>query len=115
LAAHSIADVVGKGTPDPAAMEGIRARLAIETEGMARVDMAWSLVRMGDRSEVEILRTLLRTGEPEDVRAEAAIGLGELGDPAEIPALEKALKDKKGLVRMRAAEAINKINGVEPS
>ena len=52
-------------------------------------------------------------GEPEDVRAEAAIALGELGDVSELPVLEKALADKMGLVRHRVAEAIDKIKGLK--
>ena len=62
---------------------------------------------------METLRTLLFKGEPEDVRAEAAIALGDLGDASELPVLEKALADKMGIVRNRVAEAIDKIKGAK--
>ena len=112
LAAHSIAKVAPH---DPGARDALVRRLAVEKDGMARVDMAWALGSMGDPSQLDVVRTMLFQGDPEDVRAEAAIALGTLGRPADLPVLEKALNDKKGLVRSRAAEAIEKIKGAQSS
>jgi HEAT repeat protein len=106
LAGHAIARIA---PGDAEAKAAVGKRLAAEDNLMARVDLAWALGKLGDRSGMETIRTLLFRGEPEDVRAEAAIALGELGDAAELPMLEKALADKMGIVRSRAAEAMDKI------
>jgi HEAT repeat protein len=112
LAAHSIAKLA---PDDAAARAALAARLAVETQGMVKVDLAWALGTMGDRSRLDVVRTLLFQGEPEDVRAEAALALGALGGPSDLPILDKALSDKKGLVRNRAAEAIDKIKDAKSS
>lgn len=112
LSAHAIA----KLAPDDAsARAALAARLDVETHGMVKVDLAWALGSMGDRSRLDVVRTLLFQGEPEDVRAEAAMALGALGGPSDLPTLDKALTDKKGLVRNRAAEAIDKIKDAKSS
>jgi len=110
LSAHAIA-AVAKG--DAEGKAAIAKRLAVEEHQMVRVDLAWSLGLMGDRSQVEVLRGLLFKGQPEDVRAEAAIALGEVGDSSDLPRLEKAMDDKKGLVRSRAADAVDKLKGTK--
>jgi HEAT repeat protein len=112
LAAHAIAKLA---PGDAAAKAALTARLGVETNGMAKVDIAWALGTMGDRSRLDVVRTLLFQGEPEDVRAEAALALGALGGPSDLPILDKALADKKGLVRNRAAEAIDKIKDARTS
>lgn len=106
LSAHALSTVA---PDDAAAGAAIRERLAIEETGLTRVDMAWSLARFGDRSGLETIRDLLFRGDPEDVRAEAARALGEVGDASDTPRLEKALKDKKGLVRSEAWKALEKL------
>ena len=112
LASHSIAKIA----PDDAdARAAIVTRLQTETTPMARVDLAWSAAAMGDRSQLEVVRSLLFKGEPEDVRAEAAIALGELGDRSDLRVLERAMSDRKGMVRARVADAIDKIKGVKSS
>jgi len=110
LAAHAIAKIA---PGDAEARAAVAKRLAVEDIAMAKVDLSWALGSLGDRSGMETLRTLLFRGEPEDVRAEAAIALGELGDASELPVLEKALADKMGIVRNRVAEAIDKIKGLK--
>src|SRR5262245_48164056 len=110
LAGHAIARIA---PGDGEARAAVAKRLGSEDNPMARVDLAWALGTLGDRSGLSTIRTLLFTGEPEDVRAEAAIALGELGDAAELPVLEKAMADKMGIVRSRAAEAMDKIRGMK--
>jgi HEAT repeat protein len=110
LSAHAIARIA---PGDADAKAAVAKRLEVEDSAMARVDLAWALGSLGDRSRMETLRTLLFRGEPEDVRAEAAIALGELGDASELPVLERALADKMGIVRSRVAEAIDKIKGLK--
>jgi len=110
LAAHAIAKIA---PGDMEAQAAVAKRLGAEDNAMAIVDLAWSLGSLGDRSGMETLRTLLFKGEPEDVRAEAAIALGDLGDASELPVLQKALADKMGIVRSRVAEAIDKIKGLK--
>jgi HEAT repeat protein len=106
LAAHSLGAMAAG---DPAVLEAIRKRLGVETHQMCLVDLSWNLVRMGDRSGLETIRHHLLRGDPEDVRAEAAMALGEVGDESDIPRLEKALDDKKGLVRQEAYTSIEKL------
>jgi len=108
LSAHAIAKLAPE---DAAARQALVDRLKVETHGMARVDLAWAVGTTGDPSHLDVVRTLLFQGEPEDVRAEAAIALGAVGVVSDVPILERALADKKGLVRNRAAEAIDKIKG----
>lgn len=106
LSAHSLASL---HVDNPVIRQGLLDRLKIEDNGMARVDIAWSLAICGDRSQIGAIREQLATGEPEDVRAEAARALGEIGDDGDIPFLEKALTDKKGLVKMEAYKALTKL------
>jgi HEAT repeat protein len=112
LAAHAIAQLA---PDDAAARQAMVDRLTVETHGMARVDLAWAVGASGDASHLDVVRTLLFEGQPEDVRAEAAIALGSVGGRSDVPILERALADKKGLVRNRAAEAIDKIKGTKLS
>lgn len=51
---------------------------------------------------------LLKSAEP-TLRSDAAVGLGELGDKAAVPALMVALKDKESDVRWNAAWALNQM------
>lgn len=108
LAAHAIAKIA---PDDASARQTLARRLSVETPTMAKVDIAWALATMGDRSHLDVLRTLLVHGDPEDVRAEAAIALGDVGEPSDVNLLEKALSDKKGLVRSSASDAIAKLKG----
>ena len=106
LAAHALYEI---GPDDPEILKAIQARMEVEDHQLAKVDLAWNLVRMGDDSALEILRHYLFRGEPEIVRAEAAIALGEVGDDSDIPLLKKATADKQGLVRQEAVEALRKL------
>lgn len=106
LAAHSLRDV---GAGDAEALRAMQVRLRTETHDMVKVDLAWNLARLGDRSHLGVLRELLIKGDPEDARAEAAMALGEVGEKSDLPLLEKALRDKKGLVRSQAKQAIDKL------
>ncbi len=106
LSAHAL----GKLAPDdPAVAEALVSRLSIEEHQLTRVDLAWVLAKMGDRSHLGIVREMLFHGNPEDVRAEAARALGEVGDESDLSRLEKAIKDKKGLVRKEAHQAFQKL------
>ena len=106
LAAHSLVQVAPQ---DPAVREALARRLATETHGITTIDLAWTLAVAGDRSGVGRIRDLLLRGDPEDVRAEAAIALGEVGEKSDVPLLERAVKDRKGLVRNEAFKAIEKL------
>lgn len=106
LAAHSLLSIA----PDSAEVAAaLRDRLAVEDNGMVQVDLAWNLAKAGDRGHMGVIRTLLFEGDPEDVRAEAAIALGEVGDKSDVRLLEKAMNDKKGLVRQKAFLSLQKL------
>jgi HEAT repeat protein len=87
----------------------MRERLEQEEDGMVRVDLAWSLAAIGDRSRLDVIREMLFRGDPEDVRAEAARALGEVGDDTDVSLLERAMDDKKGLVRQEAYAALQRL------
>jgi HEAT repeat protein len=106
LSAHSLAEI---GQGDEEAIDALRERLAVETAQICQVDIAWALALLGDRGHLETVRLLLARGDPEDVRAEAAMALGEVGDDSDLARLETAMKDKKGLVRKQAYLAIQKL------
>ena len=121
VAARALGDVPGPESLEVLLRVALRDESALRAESemvranaaMAKVDLSWALGSLGDRSGMATLRTLLFKGDPEDVRAEAAIALGELGDASELPVLERALADKMGLVRNRVAEAIDKLKGLK--
>jgi HEAT repeat protein len=106
LAAHSLGTLARS---DPEVNAALKKRLEVETEPITRIDLAWNLARGGDRSFLGLVRELLVTGDPEDIRAEAAQALGDVGDSSDIPRLEKALNDKRGLVRKDAYKALGKL------
>jgi HEAT repeat protein len=106
LAAHSLWKIA---PGDERVREGLRTALEVETHEMCQVDLSWNLARMGDDSGLGLIREMLFKGDPEDVRAEAAWALGEVGDESDIPRLERALNDRKGLVRKQAYLAIEKL------
>lgn len=106
LAAHSIGTI---DPADPEAREALRRRLDVEKHQMTVVDLAWVLAKGGDPSALGRVRELLFKGQPEDIRAEAALALGEVGTAEDLPLLQKALSDKKGLVRQEAYKASQKL------
>lgn len=105
-AAHALVDLA----PDDAGVQAaLTQRLALERVELVQVDLAWSLARMGDRSHVDRIRDLLRTGTQE-VRAAAAAALGDVGEESDVPRLEEAL-DVEGMdvLRREAYVAIQKL------
>jgi HEAT repeat protein len=106
LAAHAAAKVAPS---DPAVRDALARRLESEPEGLTRVDLAWALAKAGDRSKMGLIREALLRGDPPEVRAEAAMALGEIGEPSDRQLLSVAAKDRKGLVRREAKEALEKL------
>jgi len=106
LSAHSLLAIA---PDDPEVAEALAARLKAEENGMVRTDLAWNLVLAGKVEYRAVIRELLFQDGPEEVRAEAARALGEVGEHSDIKLLEKAMDDKKGLVREEAMGAISKL------
>ncbi len=79
---------------------------------LGRFDPERRVARLRERGDVAGLVRLLARGEPA-VRHLAAVALGQLGDPASMPALIAALEgpDEEG-VRWRAAEALVQLGSV---
>ena len=107
LVAHAIIRHAEKGDVDT--LKRLNAVFSEEETQLVKVDLAWALADLGDDSKIDTIRDLLVTGEPEDVRAEAAMALGDIGSIADVPLLEKAIRDKKGLVGREAALAVQKL------
>ncbi len=106
LSAHALLAIA----PDNAEVaDALAARLEVEEDGMVRTDLAWNLVLAGRAEYLEVIRGMLFQDGPEDVRAEAAHALGEVGENSDIKLLEKALNDKKGLVQKEAMKALEKL------
>jgi HEAT repeat protein len=104
------AQALGRTAPtDPAATAALRRRLAVERDPLCQVDLAWNLAKSGDRSGLPRIRELLGEGNSEDVRAEAAMALGEVGDKTDIALLHRALDGGTGLVRKQASMAVQKL------
>ncbi|MFN3650534.1 MAG: HEAT repeat domain-containing protein [Armatimonadota bacterium] len=70
-----------------------------------RASRAAELLTASGGAAVPGLCELLRTGSVR-ARWRAATVLGQIGDPAAVPALEEALDDRHALVRERSAEAL---------
>lgn len=106
-AAHAL---VALSPEEPGVQAALRKRLDAEKESMPTVDLAWCLARVGDRSSVDKIRALLAGGETEQVRAQAAMALGEVGEPADVTLLQKAIeRNDVGAVRREAYVAIQKL------
>ncbi len=83
-------------------MEILRARhrlreIAVddETDEQTRADAAFSLGRLGSRSESrEVLEKLLDASHPSQVRIGALLGLGVMGDARTVPAIVAILDDE---------------------
>ncbi|HET9300213.1 MAG TPA: HEAT repeat domain-containing protein [Candidatus Polarisedimenticolaceae bacterium] len=104
------AQALGRIAPaDPAVLAALKRRLALERDTLCQVDLAWNLAKGGDRSAVPRIRELLAEGNPEVVRAEAAMALGEVGDKTDIALLHRALDGGTGLVRKQASMAVQKL------
>ena len=136
VAARALARI---GTPDAA--EGL-ARTLNDPSELTRLRMAENLERIGPLATPPLIETLesgdprarvlaarilgnLRAGEASralgramsegtltDVRAQAALALGRIGDPDDVPALEKAAQDDEWPVRAQAANALGMIGDV---
>jgi len=92
----------------------IQALVAVLADPSAsdREEAREKLARMGPIA-VQPLMTLLESGNPESVRADAATSLGEIGDAGGAGPLRAALEDASEAVRFQAALALARI-GDEP-
>lgn len=106
LSAHALAKIAPS---DADVRRALARRLEAESEELTRVDLAWALAKTGDRSAMGIIRDLLLEGEFPEVRAEAALALGEVGEASDRELLAVAARDKKGLVRQEASRSLEKI------
>lgn len=136
VAARALARI---GTPEAA--EGL-ARTLNDPSELTRLRMAENLERIGPLAIVPLIGALesgaprarvlaarilgnLRAAEASqilcramsgstlaDVRAQAALALGRIGDPDDVPALKKAAEDDEWPVRAQAANALGMIGDV---
>ena len=95
---------------DAAVHDAMRRRIDVEPEPLPQVHLAWCLAKLGDRSQLATIRRLLADSTAEEVRAEAALALGEVGELDDVPRLEQAVRGEGiGLVRREAYLAIQKL------
>ncbi|HSL00545.1 MAG TPA: HEAT repeat domain-containing protein [Rubrobacteraceae bacterium] len=70
------------------------------------------LGNLRSREARPVLQEVLREGAFPDLRAQAALALGKVGDPEDVPALLEAAEDEAWPVRTQAASALGKIGDV---
>jgi HEAT repeat protein len=70
---------------------------------------------MGGSARRDVVRPLLSKEISDEVRVGAVFALGAVGGSSDLPILDRALTDKKGLVRNRAVEAIVRIKDAQSS
>jgi HEAT repeat protein len=88
--------------------------LAVEQADVAAAAMARAAALLGETElSIPTLERLLQTSESWAARVESAVGLGESGDLACVPALQEAGADPHSVVRQKAAEAIKLIRSRE--
>jgi HEAT repeat protein len=66
------------------------------------------------REATSHLTTVLFSGSSKRLRYEAALALGEIGDPSAIPALENAISDPERAIRSAAEYALIQVRGEVP-
>lgn len=60
----------------------------------------------------EVLRRVARDGREDDLRAQATLALGKIGDPEDVPTLLQSARDESWPVRAQAANALGMIGEV---
>lgn len=60
----------------------------------------------------EALRRAARHGQEDDLRAQATLALGKIGDPEDVPTLLESTRDESWPVRAQAANALGMIGAV---
>jgi len=96
----------------PIAIDNIDEQLTLlnDAEPRTRLRAIGVLRRLANSKAIEPLCQTLLSDEVPDVRARAASALGQMGDPAAIAALSRALDDSTAEVRRRAAQALYQIS-----
>lgn len=102
------------------ALRSRNEKISLDAANLAVSLLAYSnKLKLAGRAErlrktaVESLSAILEGGSSA-ARADSAEALGEMGDKAALPALQKALSDKDGQTAKKAAESIEKITGKKP-
>lgn len=101
------AEALGK-IGDKRAVEPLLARLPLEVPAVKRFILG-ALGKLKDPRALPAMVAELQTSADGDVRASAAFGLGELGDPGAVEPLVGALTDDYKWVRYEAAGALAKL------
>lgn len=103
---------------DPPHVDNARNRIIVYINGADRYPMIPAVEAMtciGDAYAVDYLANVVLPSHPnEQVRAQAAIGLGLIGDPTAVPALIKALDDPSTEnVQICASHSLKQLTGSE--
>ncbi len=73
-------------------------------------------LNIGEAAYQERFRhSTIKRAKRQGLRRNAAVALGDLGDPRAVPALARALHDDEPIVRGHAAWALGRIGGAEAS
>lgn len=105
-ASHALGKIAPK---DMGVLTGLRHQFELESDPLCQVALAWNLARGGDRRGLLRIRELLLPPSGEDVQAEAAMALGEVGEKNDIALLHRVLDGGTGLVRKQAFLAVQKL------
>jgi HEAT repeat protein len=105
-----VSHALGKAAPkDPEVLSALKRRFTTEDDPLCQVALAWNLARGGDRTGLPRIRQLLLEGASENVQAESAMALGEVGDRTDIALLHRVLDGGTGLLRKQASLAVQKL------
>jgi hypothetical protein len=86
-----VSSLIGAG---PASIEAVLDRLSTSADKDGRLAALNELEQLGDEQAISTVRRLWLTDPAQDVRARAAVLLGELGDSESVEALVTALRDR---------------------
>lgn len=80
---------------------------AEDNDRMVRIAAIFAMHRAGDTSRTSELSTLMFSDPDQEVRANAAMAIGLLGDPKAIKVLSVAQKDKSEMVRLQCLKSMS--------
>jgi len=103
----------GQPIPFPAAMRSSPSTSSGPTEQMAFLDLIELLEMSDDEFRGRFAGTPVMRAKRTGMQRNACVALGNLGDRAAVPALGRALRQGKPLVRGHAAWALGQIGGAE--
>ena len=97
---------------DPTSEEALIKAHKEDGEGAVKIQSAIALGNIGGQKGIAaLIETIQDTGKGNNVRANSAKALGDVGSVEAKPVLEAALEENVAIIHFEAAEALRKITG----